>query len=218
MRKSKGDGVIVKQIALTPRLDRQQGYDEVREAVDQRWGQLLMALGYQPVILSHSLSMDFLGDLGIDGVLLTGGNDLAVVSDCDLSAQRDLFEKQLLQYAIARQLPVLGVCRGMQLIAHYFGCDLEPIHEHVGTTHQLDVLPASRFFHELKRQPAVNSYHNYRVSNLSADLTVSARCAEDHSIEALEHPDYPLFGQMWHPERNFPTESADELLIRKVFG
>jgi len=131
------------------------------------------------------------------------------------SKKRDDFENKIIKYSILNGIPILGVCRGMQKIADYFGCDFYKIENHVATRHNIYFNPKSEYSSYLKSINEVNSYHNYAIKNLSDVLLISAY-SEDGIIEAIEHKQYRVFGQMWHSEREIHFKD-DELKLMKNF-
>ena len=130
----------MKRIGLTLRVSENQSYPERRDCIDQRWAKLLLQLNYLPVLLPNLGSTDveaFLNDSALDGVVLTGGNSL-ITPDCtpaDAAPERDAFEQTLLRWATSREIPVLGICRGMQMINLHFGGNLSNLSNHVGSDH-----------------------------------------------------------------------------------
>jgi gamma-glutamyl-gamma-aminobutyrate hydrolase PuuD len=209
----------MKPIAITARLIANTSYPETQEALDIRWGALFQQAGLLPVLLALQFeSLDSLFErFQLQGVLFTGGNDLGRVSDSSLSHQRDDFEKKILSIAIELKIPVLGVCRGAQLIADYFGAEFRPVEGHIDTKHRIIPNPKSRYYSQLNKRESVNSYHNFAIHSLCSDLVVSAKDQEEN-IEAFEHSTLPIFGQMWHPEREVPFLVEDIKLINKVFS
>lgn len=200
----------MKRIGVSQRLDKVSGREEYRDALDSRWADLLWSLGYVPILLSSRIENleDYFDALHLDAVLLTGGNDLGLAQD------RDRLEKFLLDYAKLKSLPVLGVCRGMQMLNHYFGGQLAKVREHVATRHSLVGAWAERFgFLE------VNSFHNEAIlpEGLAIELEVLASAKGD-VIEAIRHRDLPWLGIMWHPEREVPYRDQDLKLITSLFG
>jgi len=209
----------MKAIAVTLRLLENPTYPEEREAIDVQWGAFFQQMELLPVFLPirfENLSLYF-QEFRLQGVVLTGGNDLGQFSDNPLSHQRDHFEKKILSFAIQQRIPVLGVCRGAQLIADYFGAEFQPVEGHVASKHSIVPNPASQYYSQLSQRIAVNSYHNYAIQSLCSDLVVSATDS-DGNIEAFEHMSLPIFGQMWHPERETPFLSGDIELMNKVFS
>lgn len=189
-----------KKIAISPRLIENDSYHEIREAVDIRWGHFLRQCGALPFVLPTCLDRADFASLEIDGILLTGGNDLDVLSPNPLSERRDAFETALLEYGMRNGIPVFGVCRGCQLIASRFGAALKEFDGHVATRHRL-VRP-------LEGMEEVNSYHAWGVAELPDCLEELAR-TPDGSIEAFRHRELPISAVMWHPERETPTVPFD---------
>jgi len=147
--------------------------------------------------------------LPVAGIILSGGNNLGK------SPNRGATEKKLLDIAIQKNLPVLGICRGLQFINDYFDGSLIDIQNHVATTHHLKLIDSrlSKLFGQEKIN--VNSYHNKGINKktLSPKLKSFAQTNEE-IIEGIYHPDYPIAGIMWHPERENPEKESDKKLIQ----
>lgn len=127
---------------MTLRVDVWDARGERRDAVDQRWVELLTACGCLPVLLPNHLraAQRLVTQLPLHGFVLTGGGDLAAYGGG--SPERDELERWLLDDASARGVPLLGVCRGMQAIQHRWGVPLAPVEGHVATRHLVQA-PAS---------------------------------------------------------------------------
>jgi putative glutamine amidotransferase len=177
-----------------------------------------MDLKYLPVVLpiEYDYKMIF-SNIKIDAVILTGGNDLYTVSNSDLSLKRDNFERGILEVCLDKKIPVWGICRGMQIIAHYFDAEIKPVKNHAGTVHNLLVSEETKFKRELENLNAVNSYHDFAVDNISNDFVISAR-SNDGIIEAIEHKKYKIFAHMWHPERQNPFVPEEISLINSFIN
>jgi gamma-glutamyl-gamma-aminobutyrate hydrolase PuuD len=119
---------------------------------------------------------------------------------CGLSA--------VLHQAERRRLPILGVCRGMQVIQRRFAIRLRRVEGHV-TPRQVIHIDG-----QLKE---VNSYHRFAAFNSRPPLNVWA-VAEDGVVKAIRHSIQPITGIMWHPERCAPFSSGDLALFRQVFA
>lgn len=208
----------MKKIAFTQRLIEAESYRETRDALDIRWAELCTTLHVLPVILPSSYDVScYFNEFEIAGIILTGGNDLASVLHSTLSLKRDAFEKSVLHYAIEHHIPVFGVCRGMQLIAEYFGAAIQRVENHISTRHKMVSREYSRYFDLGSSPETVNSYHGYAVSALPECLYAVA--TDDAGIiEAFEHINLPLAAQMWHPERETPFKHTDLVTLRKLFG
>jgi N5-(cytidine 5'-diphosphoramidyl)-L-glutamine hydrolase len=208
----------MKTVAITTRINLEENYGEVRQSLDIKWIELLNYNGFNPVILPTGVDYpDYIKLLNIDGIIFTGGNDLFSVSKNDLSKLRDEKEKTILAFAIQESIPVYGVCRGMQIIAEYFGSTLSKIPNHVAVSHK--IRPTHFFWGSeyLNESIMVNSYHNYGINLLSNELLCVA-VTEDYYVEALIHKKLKIFGQMWHPEREKPFKVIDLNLMQKFFN
>ena len=115
------------------------------------------------------------------------------------------------------KIPILGICRGMQLIADYFGGKLTKIEGHVGNKHKITVDQNSSFYSNLKNIQEVNSYHNYAVSVLPKEFNPSALC-NDGTFEAMENSQLKIFAQMWHPERTEPFDQSNLNIFEQLFN
>ncbi|MDE0238454.1 MAG: gamma-glutamyl-gamma-aminobutyrate hydrolase family protein, partial [bacterium] len=133
-----------------------------------------------------------------------------------LEPERDDLELALLSAALDAEVPVLGICRGIQVLNVYQGGTL---HQHVpehgrfdlpidSTIHEVSFAEGSTL-HELYGPSAqVNSLHHQTVADLGHDLTVTAR-ADDGTIEGVEMGDHVVAVQ-WHPEM-MPTRPTDPI-------
>ncbi|NUO97500.1 MAG: C26 family cysteine hydrolase domain-containing family [Nonomuraea sp.] len=178
---------------------------ERRDTLDQAWADLLAACGLLPVPVPNRAASVALIELA-EGVLLTGGNDLTAYGGT--APERDAVEEALVTAALERRLPVLGVCRGMQLLLHRFGARLEPVDGHVATEHAIETDEGPRI---------VNSFHRWAARESAGPLRVTARAA-DGVIEAVAAPELRLTGLMWHPERRGVADARDTALFRELFG
>ncbi len=207
----------MKRIVVTQRVDIIESYGERRDAIDQRWTEFLLACDFFPVFMPNNVKFvhRILSSEKIDGFLLTGGNNL--IKYGGIAPERDKIENILLEYAIAQKLPVLGVCRGMQIIQDYFGVELATISGHVATRHKLKVSSKSRYFEWLDSLETVNAYHNFGAYHSVAELPVVARAMDD-VIMAVEHTHNPIFGQMWHSERENHFVENEIAIFKKLYS
>ena len=208
----------MKKIAITQRLVEQQEYHELRDVLDTRWAVLFKEMGFLPIILPTLYPViDYVDELKIDGFILSGGNNLNSVKQNPLSRKRDEFEKDSLATAVQRDIPILGICRGMQVIAEYFGAQLKKVANHVATTHELIISSEqSAYSRSLLNIKSVNSYHEYALKDISDEFIISA-LSNDGIIEAIEHRKYRIFCQMWHSERENPISQCEMAVIRNIF-
>jgi len=201
-------GARMKAVAITQRVSVVPAYGERRDCLDQAWTKFLGACGLVPVLLPNVMeaALALCEGFGIDGLVLTGGNDLAALGGD--APERDAVENALLDLAERRRLPVLGVCRGMQMIQQRFAIPLSRVEGHVA---QCQII---RIDGERKE---VNSYHHFAAFDSRPPLEVWA-VADDGVVKAIRHLAEPVTGIMWHPERSAPFSPADVVLFRQVFG
>lgn len=208
----------MKKIAITQRLLENETYYEIREALDINYCKLIKACGFLPIVLPYEVDFEkYFKELSIDGVLLTGGNDLDNCNSNKLSKKRDRYEKKLLKYCILNNIPVFGICRGMQLIAQYFGSSFKKVDEEINSRHELIVNNNSKYSNYLNSIKEINSYHNYSIDNLSDSLIISAS-KDNKNIKAIEHKEFKIFGQMWHSEREQLFRESEIRLIQDFFN
>lgn len=203
----------MRRIAISCRVDRIPGRDERRDALDQRWHAVLAECGLAPLLVPNigeraSEIVD-----GVCGIILSGGNDIAPFGSSEAWApERDATERALLTWARDASVPVLGVCRGMQMINVHLGGQLSPIEGHVRVRHALQGTQG-------EWPGEVNSYHDLGIfgRDLAPELLVNATVG-DGSIEAVSHRDLPWVGIMWHPEREQAFNTVDRALIKRLFS
>ena len=113
--------------------------NEYYEKYDSNWTTLLETLNLQPYpILIELLAQIMDRKANLDGFILTGGNDLSHLSGANnLSKNRDDLEFFLIKYSIENDLPLFGVCRGMQIINHFFIGNIVKIKNHVAVNHKI---------------------------------------------------------------------------------
>jgi putative glutamine amidotransferase len=166
----------------------------------------------------------------LDGVLVTGGADVDPAAydepphpQTDAAPpDRDAFELLLVQQAAERDLPCLGICRGMQVVNVAYGGALEQhlpdrlehdIHRGDGSAfadHEVEIEPESlAALAAGATRVAVKSYHHQGVARVGDGLTITARAETDGTVEAIEDAGRRfMLGVLWHPEE----DEADRLI------
>jgi putative glutamine amidotransferase len=156
----------------------------------------------------------------LDAVIFSGGSDLDPTAygqdphpeTTGVEEDRDRAELALLQAALARDMPVLAVCRGSQVLNVALGGDLvqhlpdvvgDDKHKHtpgVYADHDVDLVPGTRIGALLGDHAPIKSHHHQGFGRLGDGLREAAR-AEDGTVEALEDPSRRFtLGVLWHPE------------------
>ena len=205
------------KVGITQRVDWIDSHGETRDALDRRLIDWVLSANFTPIPIPNGLVdadcptnsqpyfNDWLNEVGIDAVLLSGGNNIADVP------LRDLTEGFLIFWAEKYKKPLLGICRGMQMMGIYAGVQLIKTTGHTNTRHKLKIKdPKSKPLPNL-----VNSYHNYGLEKCPEEYEILAE-TEDGFIEAIKHKKLLWEGWMWHPERELPYNNIDQLRFKKM--
>ena len=223
-------------VGLTPALNNENTYLTVREA----FCQALIEAGALPVILPLTEDLQVLSAYAeqLDGVVFTGGGDVdpALFSQpCRpwsgrIDPRRDAMELALCRLLMAASKPVLGVCRGMQVMNIACGGDIyQDIEREFHTdcpiahrqpmpaeysSHAVHVTEGTRLATLVKQSELrVNSLHHQAVNRLGEGL-IGAAYSEDGLCEALEAPKARFFlGVQWHPERLYPMHNEQRAIF-----
>ena len=217
-------------------------YDEERESYWMLPGYMqgFEQSGGIPIMLPLTTDAEMIRTLAgqFDGFLLTGGQD---VSPClygeektpccgEICPARDEMEQLLLQSVLSLNKPVLGICRGIQLLNASLGGTLyqdlpseyESDLEHHQTPpyekpiHRVQIKENTPLYTLLKCENlAVNSYHHQAIKAPASGFRVTAQ-AQDGIIEALESNDGKVFAVQWHPECLYERYTDFSGIFRKL--
>ncbi len=206
------------KIGLTQRVAFLADLGERRDCLDQAWTRLLTDNGCIPVPLANRAedTDGLLDHLGLAGVILTGGNDLAHLPGAvNTAPERDEFERRLLRCCAARGIPVFGVCRGFQILVSFHGGTVVRVEDHRARPHA--IAASSCRDTPFTDREEVNSFHDYgvRSDGVPEGLQVLAT-APDDTVEAVKHHRLPQWAVMWHPERS-PQDPRDAALMIELF-
>ncbi len=186
--------------------------------------------------------LDLYGGTGsvreLDGIILPGGTDVdpalyheGNTDSRELNKRLDWFELAVLSEAVKYQIPVLGICRGHQIINVFFGgsliqnvehCETHDYHEDLTDNVHGSRIEAGSFLDEIYGADRIdiNSAHHQAVQRLGEGLA-AAQYSDDGLIEAIWHEKLPVFGVQWHPERmclkNARKDTADGLPVFRFF-
>ena len=172
----------------------------------------------------------------VDGIIMTGGvdvhpfrfNEEPIEKIGTISAERDDFDFTVMKYAAEMNKPILGICRGIQVINVYFGGTLiqdipsqrssnilhsQTAEYHVAT-HKIQIVKDSIIYDMLGENSEVNSFHHQAIDKLDKDFKVTAT-AKDGIVETIEYKkkDSFILGIQWHPE----LMSAKNVKMQNIF-
>jgi putative glutamine amidotransferase len=204
------------------------GYDDRRSGLHQLRQDYIRSVeraGGLPLVLAPGRPEDAPGLLDrLGALLLTGGGDVdpALYGEAPhprlgrVIRERDDFELALCREALRRDLPLLAICRGHQVLNVATGgtliqdipsqvrggADHDPRKERWERAHEVRIFKGTRLREILGREAiSVNSFHHQAVARVGGGLVVSARTDEDGVVEAIEAPGRRLvLGVQWHPE------------------
>ncbi|MFI3295396.1 MAG: membrane dipeptidase [Rikenellaceae bacterium] len=206
------------------------------------YSQAIIDAGAVPIIIPANCNAEALISLmgSVDGLLLSGGADIDAryfdqenIPDLtEISKQRDLYEFMLLRVAIDHATPILGICRGCQLLNVALGGSLyqdlpslypqKPLEHSILTnkdqpTHQIQIVEGS-LLHQIigETRIGVNSRHHQAIDRIAPSLKVTAR-SEDGVVEAIEgYPNKRIIAMQCHPENLATTGKSSAM--QKLFS
>ena len=195
------------------------GVDMPAATIHDRFGELVERAGGVPIYADHHAAPAALAG-HVDAVVINGGGDVAPERygarrhprTYGVQEQRDRFEIELVRAAADRDVPVLGVCRGIQLINVALGGTLVQHVPDVGGADHMRDDALDQCIHDVLLAPgsqlsalygrdrlSVNSLHHQAVDRPGPGLRVAAT-ALDGTVEGIESDDGRILGVQWHPE------------------
>lgn len=193
-------------------------YDDItdRAQLHMAYARCIAKAGATPILVYYDSPKYTLPP--VDGLVLSGGGDISpffftqkpTKNTGKVQFERDLFELSLFEQCV--DIPILGICRGMQMLCTAYGGDL---FSHI-EGHSLDINERHDVIMDMNTRVgtiigdsiySVNSLHHQAVKRPGEGMVIAAR-DENGIIEAVEHETKPHFGVQWHPEKLGDISSA----------
>ena len=232
---------------IKPLIGISANYGDNNSKLAENYYKSVVAVGGVPVIIPVTDDLATIEAIvgRLDGILLSGGGDMhpryyneePIPENGTPDELRDRYDVTLIKSAVEYQLPVLGICRGMQVINTVFGgslyqdinvqyADKQPMchsqnEERSVTTQTASVVADSLLYSIVSCNTLpINSIHHQAVKRI-ADGFRAVAFADDGICEAIESLYYPILGVQWHPEHLSGADAAGEHFDnphRKIFG
>ena len=198
------------KIAITQRVDFFKERNEHRDSLDHDLVELILSLGHKPLLISNlffdeknkSFFYDWLDEFRPEGIIFSGGNDFGDFKNRDKT-------EEALYFWTKNKIPILGICRGMQLIGKLNGSKLKKVKNHINKNHL--VIKVSN-----KKEYLKNSFHAYSLLHCPKNFKITY-LSKDGEIEGIAHDYENIIGIMWHPEREKTFSKNDINLLKKIF-
>ena len=198
----------MKNILITQRISLSDK-NILQTKLDLDWYDYASKLKFNLIPLGYKINLSNFKKIKFDGIIFSGGNSLSKYEKKKENMIRDKFEINLFNYFEKRNLPILAVCRGMQLIASINKAKLLKTKNHIKKGHDI-TLNNNRIIN-------VNSYHTYLIKRIPNQFRILAQHTKDKSIEAMTHNTKKILCVMFHPERKSKDQTKVNQLIKEFF-
>ena len=202
---------------ITLRNDYLNDIKERRDSIDIELYSFLKKFDFIPFLIPNDYEFikninQFIQTKDIGCILFSGGNDLEKninIGGSNTYHKRDEIELYLIKYCIENKIPLIGICRGFQMIADCLGADIEKVEGHVNTIHEVTL--------ENIKNINVNSFHSFGLKNKNLPVNIEplGYCKFDGTLECFrtEIP-FRSLNFMWHPERDNGSKEEVYKLIK----
>ena len=199
----------MKIIAVSQRVEISK-YKEIRPQLDINFFNFIVSAGYIAVPIpyysydkkkSNFFLKKWLTKIKPHGIVLSGGENIGT------NKFRDAAEYFLINFSKKNHIPVLGICRGMQILAKYYGSKLFKVKNHANKNHLI---------RSKNKKIIVNSFHNLAIKSCPKNFKIKFK-TEDGVIESIYSINFRMEGWMWHPERYKKFKSFDIKSFKRLF-
>ena len=203
----------MKTIAISQRVYKEKKYGELRDQLDIKLSEFVIKLGFLPIPIPNFKKKNKADTMNLvkwlkrvkpSGIILSGGDDIGKF------IHRDQNELKIINWSIANKIPIAGICRGMQIIAHKFNVKLIKVKNHAGTRHFV-ISPRNKKFKRI-----VNSFHNLALKKCPKSFDI-VNYSLDGVIESIENKSKKIYACMWHPEREKKFNKRDIFKFKSFF-
>ncbi len=196
--------ILISQVVT---YDKKKGYIF---SLSKDWIDYAVKIGVNLIPYNYNFKKTYLDKIKIDGLILSGGNDLSQFKKKKENIFRDNHEKQILKYCLNKKIPILGICRGFQLISSCYKSKIKRCKNHVRTFHKI-ILNESNYINS--KTLHVNSFHNFCIYKILNKFNIISS-HDDKSIEIVEYPAKKILCFMFHPERkNFSQKTINKYVL-----
>ena len=205
---------------ISLRNDHLNDRNETRDSIDTAIYDLISEMNLIPLLVPNTPA--YTNDLenifnieDVKCVLFSGGNDLNILNSKgakNICITRDQVELNLIEFCKRNDIPIIGICRGFQLIANYLGANINKIEGHINVIHEVTMI-------ENFKNIQVNSFHSFGLknNNLPPNIKPLAYYIEDNTIECFRTiTPFRSLNFMWHPER-FKGGKIDSIELIKNY-
>ena len=211
--------ILLKMKTNKPLIGITTDLKEDHNSIEESYSKSVIKYGGLPILIPTSNSKTHLDGIvnRIDGLLLPGSRDMDPKyyneqphpKLKEMSLERTETEFYVTEKAIEQNIPVFGICGGMQFLNVFFGGSLyqdiealieNPLNHEKGAVHEVEINQGSSLSKNLNQKKFnVKSYHHQAVNMLGENLKINAK-SPDGIVEGIEHSDLPVLGIQWHPE------------------
>lgn len=203
-------------VGMTMRISETE--HEIRDTISHDWFNYFKNKNIKILIIPNLLSdpISYVKQFKVNRLLFTGGDSIGPSSfskSNKLKTHRDILEEKLFDWGFKYNIPIFGVCRGMQLINVCLGGSITKNlmkylnnEIHVSSEHNILTSKGNRFL--------VNSFHNEGIfeNQVAKSLKIFAK-SEEGIVEGLIHKNKKITGIQWHPERKSKNKNFNQNLI-----
>lgn len=222
-------GIMIDEGGKTPGYERAVINDDYIQSVVLSGGvPLMLPIVYDETLVRRQVEV-------IDALILSGGIDVNPILYGEeprerlgtISPKRDKFDMTLIKVALELNKPILGICRGHQILnvanggslyqdlSYIEGCYIKHSQGSAPTiaTHTVDITPGTKLYHIIGDKVITNSFHHLAVKEVAPGFRIVA-LAKDGVVEAIEKEGNGfVLGIQWHPERN----ASEDPMMLKIF-